>query len=154
MGDAQLLNVTDAESVYDAIIDLILAFDNYPANFKPSKTNVLWNNSLTGVSIGLYPMQGAIYLKRYISGNYTAQFPFMIVFKSNPTSNDASIKAQILVDEIGKWLEKCAIGFKDEHLSFENMNRISPTYIFNKNDKSTEIAIEMQLKYSYNKKGR
>ena len=151
MADAEPLSITDAESVYNAVLQLIIDYPYYPSNFKASHKTVTWNSIGDGISIGLFPLQGAIYIRRYISGSYIAQFPFQICFKSNPTANKAMISAQELVDDIAKWMEKCGIGFKDEKVVLEGIHRMTPAFPLNQTDTYTEFAVNMQLIYSHKK---
>lgn len=149
--DAERLTVKDAESAQKAILELILKYPNYPKTFKASNATIKWNNIETTTSIGIFSLQGAKYLKKYISGSYRAQMPFQVVSRSSPTANRDSIAAQELVDSIGAWLEENGISFKDEHMQFELINRTSPAFLLNQNDKVVDYAINVQLKYFYKK---
>ena len=149
MADATPLQITDAESVYNAVLSLVLQYPNYPSDFTANAKTIKWNSIGTDESIGLYPLQGGIYLNRYVSGSYTAQFPFQIVFKSSPSTNKEMVSAQLMVDGLSTWLEKCGIGFKDTHVTLEAITRTSPSYPLSQDEKATEYAVNMQLKYYY-----
>ena len=96
-------------------------------------------------------MQGAVYLKKYISGSYTAQMPFQIVYRSSPTNNKTSIDAQTVVESLGAWLEESGIEFKDSNMTLENISRTSPVFSSGQNEGKTDYAVNMQLKYFYKK---
>lgn len=152
MADAEKLNIVDAESAYKALSDLIMKYPNFPTGFKADNTTVRWNGTGSGQSIGLFPLGGAIYLKKYVSGSYVAQIPFEVVYKCSPTTNKASIAAQELLTDICSWMEKCGIDFKsDTHITLEKIARTTPVFIIAQDEKSTEFAINMQLNYSFKK---
>lgn len=151
MEEAEKLTIKDAESAQKAILALVLQYTGFPGTFKATNTTVKWNSINDGTSVGIFPLQGAIYLKKYISGSYTAQLPFQIVFRSSPTTNKASIDAQTVLEDLGRWLEESGIEFKDQHMKLESINRTSPVYSFGKNEKKTDYAVNMQLKYFYKK---
>lgn len=152
MADAMPLDITSAESAQKAILELLIKYSNYPTDFTATNSNVKWGGTTTGQSIGLIPLQGAIYLKKYISGSYTAQLPFMIVYQSAPTTNKASIANDVLLENISKWLCECGIDFVDSRLKLEKIERISPVYPYNIDEKMQAVAVQMQLKYSFIKK--
>lgn len=151
MADAEKLTISDAESAYRAISDLIIAYPDYPKAFTANNQTVRWNMTGTGTSIGLFPLQGAIYLKKYISGTYTAQLPFQIVYKCAPTTNKAAIEVQDMLTELAKWLERCAIGFKDPNITLETIARTTPVFVVRQDEKNTEFAVSMQLRYTCKK---
>lgn len=145
------LSISDMETTYEAILKLVLQYPGYPSTFKPNASTVMWNSIPELTGIGLFPLQGAMYLRQYISGSYIAQFPFRIAYKSSYTTNDARIAAQKLLDDLGKWLETCAVSFTDNNLSLETIRRTSPVFIFDQDTKTTTLTINMQLNYSYKK---
>ena len=147
MADAEKLTIKDAESAQKAILALILKYPDFPKSFKADNTTVKWNNINDGMSIGIFPLQGAVYLKKYISGSYTAQMPFQIVYRSSPTNNKTSIDAQTVVESLGAWLEESGIEFKDSNMTLENISRTSPVFSSGQNEGKTDYAVNMQLKY-------
>ena len=151
MAEPEKLTIKDAESAQSAILSLVLKYPDFPSSFKADNSTVKWNSINDGTSIGIYPLQGAIYLKKYISGSYTAQMPFQIVFRSSPTTNKASVDAQKVLENLGKWLEESGIEFKDQHMNLESINRTSPVFSSGQNEKKTDYAVNMQLKYFYKK---
>jgi len=148
--DTPLL-ISDAESIYNAILKLVISYPNYPASFTPSQTTVLWNSIPQTNGIGLFPMQGAIYLRRYVSGSYVAQVPFRIVYKTGLTNNSGKINSQVLIENVGKWLETCGIDFKDSNFTLESIQRTSPVYLIDQDEKTTSLAVNLQAKYSFKK---
>ena len=149
--EIEKLTIKDAENAQKAVLELVLKYPRYPNTFKADNTTVKWNNMSESTSIGIFSLQGAKYLKKYISGSYKAQMPFQLVYRSSPTTNKASIAAQELVESLGAWLEDNGITFKDEHMEFECISRTSPAFLLAQNDKTIEYAVNMQLRYYYKK---
>ena len=151
MDEKESLTIKDSESAQNAILSLIQKYPNFPVGFKADNKTVKWNGINDTTSIGIFPLQGAVYLKKYVSGSYSAQFPFQIVFRSSPTTNKASIDAQNVVDSLGKWLENAGVEFNDTHMSLEGISRTSVAFPVSQNEKQLGYGINMQLKYFYKK---
>lgn len=149
MSDYQAMTIKDAESAYQAILELVKKYPDYPATLKPSNTTILWGNTADGNCIGLFPLQGAVYLKRYINGDYVGLLPFEVVYKTTVTTNKAIISAQTLITELCSWLETCDIDFEDAHLELTSIERTTTAFPVTVTEKYTELAINMQLKYRY-----
>lgn len=148
MAEAEKLTIADAENGYKAIHSLVCAFPNYPKSFTADAKTVQWNMVGTSTSIGLYPLPGAIYLRKYISGSYKAQLPFQIVYKTSITTNAATINAQTMLENLAKWLETCGIDFEDENMVLESIARQTPVFVIKQDEKTTEYAVNLQLIYS------
>ena len=145
----ELLSITDAESIQNAILQLVMTYPEYPESFEPSYETIKWNGVNQDASIGLFPLPGAVYLKRYIYGGYKAQFYFAIRYRSSPQSANASINSQMLVENIAKWLEKCAINFNDGKTTIESITRTSQVYSPEQDDKNQDNIINMRVIYEY-----
>lgn len=63
MEEKEKLTIQDAENAQKGILALALAYPDYPKLFKADNTTIRWNSVNTDRSIGLFPMQGAVYLK-------------------------------------------------------------------------------------------
>ena len=151
--DAEKLTISDAENAQKAILNLILQYSKFPNQFRATNKNVKWNSIEEGTSIGIFPLPGAKYIKRYINGSYKAQMPFQIVYRSSPGTNNDSIGSQEVLEELGSWLEKAGIEFKDKQMELESINRTSPVFSASQDVKKMDYAVNMQLKYIY-KNGR
>lgn len=151
MTEEEKLTVRDKENAQSAILELVLGYPDFPKTFRADNKTVKWNGIGTSTSIGIFPLPGAIYLKKYVSGSYMAQMPFQIVFRSSPTTNKASIDAQELLEGLGRWLEKSGIEFKDPHMQLEGIDRTSAVLSTMQNEKQVDYGINMQLKYFYKK---
>lgn len=151
MADVEHLTVSDAENAASAVLALVLQYPDFPKTFKANHKNVLWAKLADTTSIGIYPLQGAQYIKKYVSGSYTAQFPFEIIFQSSPTTNKESIDAQSVLDGLAKWLETVGVEFKDQHMQLESIGRTSVVYPVQQDTKQIGYGVCMQLKYFYKK---
>ena len=151
MAEPEKLTIRDAENAQKGILALALAYPDYPNLFKADNTTIRWNSIKTDRSIGLFPIQGAVYLKKYVSGSYVAQMPFQILYKCSPTTNRASIEAQEMLNNLAAWMEESGIEFKDPHLTLQSITRTSPVYSGEQDEKTVVYAINIQLKYFYKK---
>lgn len=64
--------------------------------------------------IGLFPTQGAVYVSKYISGAFTAQYPFKLMYRVKPGSDESRITACEALGLIGEWLEGRSITYDNE----------------------------------------
>lgn len=151
MAEPEKLTIRDAENAGKGLLALVMAYPDYPKGFKADNSTVKWNSINEDRSIGVFPIQGAVYLKKYVSGNYVAQMPFQIIYKCSPTTNKASIDAQEMLNSLAAWMEESGIEFKDLHLTLETITRTSPVFGSGQDDKTVMYAVNMQLKYFYKK---
>lgn len=151
MADAEKLTISDAENAYKGILELVKKYPDFPSTFKASNSNILWNTTSNTPCIALFPLQGAIYLKKYIDGSYVGLLPFEVVYKTSPTTNKANIDAQAMITDLCSWLEDCGIDFSDTKMTLESIERTTPAFVITQDANGTELAINMQLKYTYKK---
>ncbi len=151
MAEQEKLTIKDAESAGKGLLALVMAYPEYPRGFKADNANVRWSSINEGRSIGVFPLQGAVYLKKYISGSYEAQMPFQIQYKCSPTTNKASLDAQDMLNNLAAWMEESGIEFADPHLTMESIARTSLVFGGGQNEKTAIYAVNMQLKYFYKK---
>nr|DAM86684.1 MAG TPA: Minor capsid protein from bacteriophage [Caudoviricetes sp.]DAO94294.1 MAG TPA: Minor capsid protein from bacteriophage [Caudoviricetes sp.] len=151
MAEKEQLTVTDAGTAMRGLLELVLKYPDYPEGFAADNSTVKCNDINPDRSIGLFPLQGAVYLEKYVSGSYEAQVPFQMAYRCSPDTNTANIDAQDLLDKLAAWMEQSRIGFQDNHIQMESINRTSPVGCVEKNEKCTTYAINMQLKYFYKK---
>lgn len=151
MAEAEKLTIKDAENAGKGLLALALAYPDYPKGFKADNTTIKWNSINADRSIGLFPMQGAVYSKKYVSGSYVAQMPFQMIYKCSPTTNKAIMDAQDVLNNLAAWMEESGIEFKDPHLTLESIERTSPVFSGGQDEKMVVYAINMKLKYFYKK---
>lgn len=144
------LDTIDAENAYAGILSMVQAYPGYGDLVDPSQEDaVTWNGIAEQTGIGIFHLQGAYYIKRYVDGSYVAQMPLQIAFKSAPTSNRGSIECQNMLDDLAKWMEQHYFMMQDEHFTFESIKRTSPVIGYSRDMQNTAYAINMQFKFSY-----
>ena len=151
MNEKETMKIEDSESAQKAILSLVMKYPSFPKTFKADNSSVKWNGIEDKTSIGIFPLQGAIYLKKYVSGSYTAQIPFQIVFRSSPTTNKANSDAQTVLEGLAKWLERSGIEFKDQNMKLEGIFRTSNVFSSKQDENKVDYGINMQIKYFYKK---
>lgn len=149
MADPIPLSIQAQEDAANAVLELILQYPDYPSDFTADNRTILYNMIGEDQSFGIFPMQGAIYIKKYVSGTFVGQFPFEIVYKSSPTRNATMLDAQKLLNNIGAWLEKCNIAFSDTRITQEEIVRTSPVFPVSQSEKETELGITLQFRYQF-----
>lgn len=149
MADPIPLSIADQEDAAHAVLELLLQYPDYPTTFTPTNKNVLYNMIAEEQSFGIFPMQGAIYVKKYVSGTYVGQFPFELVYKASPTRNATMLEAQELLNNIGRWLETCSIGFSDTRITEQSMIRTSPVFPVSQSEQETQLGITLQFTYQF-----
>ncbi len=149
MADPIPLSIRDQEDAAHAVLELLLKYPGYPASFEPSNKNVLYNMIADDQSFGIFPMQGAVYVKKYVSGTYIGQFPFELVYKSSPTRNVTMLEAQELLNNIGRWLENCSIGFSDTRITEQSMVRTSPVFPVSQTEQETQLGMTLRFTYQF-----
>ena len=154
MSDNTPLAISDAESVYNAVYQMLKEFTGYPEDFTADSETIKWGSlAKEGSCIGLFPMQGAFYLNQYVSGSYVAQFPFQLAYKSSPTENLAKIDITKMLENLGQWMESdVTVNFYDSKTQLQSFKRVSPVLTVAQDDDSTTYAINIQLNY-FHKKG-
>ncbi len=149
MAEYERLSEVAASNISEALVRLVSTYSGLPftGNAKTVQYGCLTKES----GIGLFPMQGAIYKSKYISGSYVGLFPFRVVYKCQPTSNKARITAQELVDGLAEYLKGYTGQLRnDEHISVQQFAKVSPTYQLEATaDGYEQFTCEMQVEYYY-----
>lgn len=96
----QVLDIAEQEAIGSA---LVLAIQKCPDIVK-AKKNIMFESIDSG-KIGLFPQQGTVYLKRFISGSFTAQYNFFLRYRARPSTDAQKLKAEELLNNIALWLE-------------------------------------------------
>lgn len=115
------LSIADMKGIPEAILTLISNWEGLP--FKVTQKTVCWNNHDFDMGIGCFPMAGAVYLKKYLSGSFVGQIPFSIQYRTAPTTNKGRIEAQKVLEDLGEWLEECSATFVKEGLTLDEIER-------------------------------
>lgn len=150
MADLKPISIADMESMSEAVLTIVSSYPGLPSAISTKK--IYWQYLADDECIGIFTLQGGVYLKKYIDGSYVAQFPFRIIYKCNPTANYSRINKQNLVENIGKWLETSKVTLKDEHVDIQSIERTSPVYTSDVKDNGFTLYTQsLNIKYMYMK---
>lgn len=69
--------------------------------------------------IGVFPTNGSVYLKKYISGSFTAQQAFNIKYRISPTDDEDKVDAAEILNRVGQWLEGRRVTIDGESYQIE-----------------------------------
>lgn len=81
--------IYDMLNAYDAIGDIEVCFESFDE---------------TASSISLFSQQGAVYLKKFITGGYRGLIPFYIVYRSTPKTDTQKLNKIEYLNDLGKWV--------------------------------------------------
>lgn len=100
MGEKQIeiLNAEEQDAIGQAVFLLVKECPAIPAGIKVRYGDIADN------TIGIFAQQSAVVTKRYISGIFTAQFPFVVLYRSKPTTDSDRIAREEILTNIAKWL--------------------------------------------------
>lgn len=110
MADKQPLNIDEQQAMTRA---MGLMVQQCPVVSQRKATVRIEDVATKPNVIGLFPMQGAVYVSKYISGAFTAQYPFMLRYRVKPGNDESKITASEALGLIGEWLEGRDITFNN-----------------------------------------
>lgn len=139
----QKLDVDGEETLSRTLIKLI---NTFPAlNGRKVVFSTLEHSS----GIGFFPLSGAAVSREEhdITGMcyQTCQYPFLLIYRAAPKSEEARIRIKEFLDLIGKWLERQAVAHQlerypelDGSRKIKSIVRTTPAYL----DKAYDDGIE------------
>lgn len=120
--------------------DAPVAIERIDYEFMPAKK----------VCMALSLIQGAYIVERFIDGSYTAEYPFKIVYRLNPGSQNRRLEADKLLDDMAAWAngQKPFIG---EGLEVQELEQTTASALFAILDSGWEDhQIFMRMTYKAN----
>lgn len=96
------LSISEQEQISAAILQMVASYTDFPSNITSKK--IFWQHIEPSGSVGVFGLTGAVYLRRYVSGNFRAQFPFCIRYTCSPTSNADRIDKRAVLDKLADWI--------------------------------------------------
>lgn len=147
MPEREKLKLKDCKSAQNAVLEAVRRYGCFPAGFRPGRGNVKWNSIGSEQSVGIFPLQGAVYIKKYISGTFKAQMPFQIMYKSFPTNSSAAMNAQTMLEGLAGFLEGCDVEFENDGMEMESMEQTSVVYKVDENEEYQVCAVNMKMVY-------
>lgn len=103
-------------------------------------------------AMGIYTMQGAIYLERCIDDSFTAQYPFMIRYAAVSNTNEQRMKAQSILDEIGEWMENIQYPELSDGRTISRIERTATSYLYDRTQDGVEVY-QCNMNLVYEKRG-
>lgn len=137
---------SDEAVIAKAIMQQVMQYDGFP--FEVNQINIRWNTLPEDYGVGIFPSKaGAYYLDRNVLGDYTAQFPFLLVLRMSPENNSDSIENQGILSGLAKMLEKSMLAFESSTMKLLSVERTTPVGCSEKTEGHEDWAVSMKLKY-------
>jgi len=108
----------------------------------------------------MFPQQGSVYLRRFVSGTFIAQYNFFLRYRRKETTDEGRIKDEATLDLIGKWLERNPVQVGTEVYELQNypeltdnrtitqITRTSSAFLAERaQDGTSDYQIYLQLRY-------
>lgn len=99
------LSKTEYDKVGEMLLELIAECPYIPADLKGKAGGILYQAIGAEKSISIITLPGGNIKNKNVWGEFTAELPIQIAYKSFPTSNKQRIDAQNVVDKIMEWLD-------------------------------------------------
>lgn len=138
----ETLSIAEQSSIAEAVLRLVAVAPDIPPGLSP-----LWSDMDKGESIGIFPIQGAVYLKKDILGGFMAQFPFRILYRSVSDGNGERIESQDALWKIAQWLEQIPYPPLTEGRIIESIEPKSPAFPVGKDESGDLYQCNLNLIY-------
>lgn len=148
MPEKQKLSITEQENMAEAVLRIVAAYPDYPKTITDSNIRL---DDLEGKSecIGVFPISGAVVLKEYIYGGFDAEYPFLLLYKCQPTTNRAVIEKRGVFDKLAMWLESIEYPDLSDGREIQSIKRTSTTILTEKaKDGMSVFQCTFKLNYS------
>lgn len=146
--NVEILGIAEQSLISKTIMELVAA----ALKEKNSKIKPKWQYLDNAPSIGIYTMQGAVYLEKCIDESFRAQYPFMLRYAVKVTTSGTRINAQEELDAIGEWLETATYPALTDKRVIESIERTATSYLYHREPDGTEIY-QCNLNLIYRKRG-
>lgn len=99
MSDPKPLQITEQQAIAKSLLNWLNEYE-----FLPERIQYQYlPKGKRGIS--LESTNGAIKIYEDVTGGYTGQFPFAILYKVMPDDSEDKISAESLLEDIGLWME-------------------------------------------------
>lgn len=92
-----LVSVDEQTFVSRTLFNWLNRFPDKPVG----KINFEYLQDRDGMAIST--IQSAYKVRQYITGDYQAQYPFKVVYRTRPSTNDERLQAEEMLNQIGEW---------------------------------------------------
>lgn len=94
----EILNAEEQDAIGKAVLLLVKECPAILSGIKVKYGDIADN------AIGIFAQQSAVVTKRYVNGTFTAQFPFTVLYRSKPTTDNDRIAREEMLTNVAKWL--------------------------------------------------
>lgn len=101
--ERQSLDIEEQNNLAEAVLRIVAGYPDFPSTITEKKIHL--DSVDKAEEIGVLPTAGAVIIKQYISGSFEAQFPFMVCYKCNPTTNQAVVEKRTVLENLCKWMK-------------------------------------------------
>lgn len=101
--EKQSLDIEEQQNIAEAVLRIVAGYPDFPSTVTEKKIHL--DSVDKAEEIGVIPTAGAVIIKQYISGSFEAQFPFVICYKCNPTTNQAVVEKRMVLENLCKWMK-------------------------------------------------
>lgn len=144
----EVLSISEQQTVSEALLRMVAEYDGFPATVTDKQ--IYWQSmDKDKECVGIFTMPGAVYLKKYVSGSFEAQFPFSIMYKCKPGNNSSRIGKQNMLDSLGAWLES-GIVYPDmsDNRTIQSITRTGTSFLVGNDEAGNNIyKCNFNLKY-------
>ena len=96
------LDIDEQNNIAEAVLRIVTGYPDFPSTI--TEKEVRLDSVDKPEEVGVIPTAGAVIVQQYISGSFEAQFPFVICYKCNPTTNQAVIEKRKVLENLCKWM--------------------------------------------------
>lgn len=100
----QNLNMDEQEAIGKAVV---LMLQQCP--FISVNSITLKFEDMAEDTIGVFPEQGTVYLKKFLSGAFIAQYAFFLRYRVGKTDDEGRIGYEDMLENVARWLEKSPV---------------------------------------------
>jgi len=115
-------------------------------------------------AVGIFPMAGTVYLKRYVSGMFVGRYNFYLLYRVRPADDETKIAEENRLDALAAFLEGKPVAFGGEPYQLQgrpvltdgrkitSIQRVNNAYLLGiLEDGSMDFRVDIQIEYT--KKG-
>lgn len=99
------LSKTEYDKVGEMLLELIAECPFVPKDLKDKAGGIQYQSMGTEKCISIMTLPGGNYKSKNVWGEFTAELPMQIAYKSFPTNNKQRVDAQAVLDDIMCWLD-------------------------------------------------
>lgn len=143
----EVLSITEQTTISGALMQLITSWPDLPARVVPQ-----WQRIEDTKPLGIYTLQGAVYLRKDTLGGFQAQFPFKVLYAATASDSKSRLLKQKVLDDLGEWLEAANYPELTGGRQITNIERTTTSFKVGEDEKGKELY-QCNLMLRYRKEG-